>query len=474
MGGVRSGPGSEGPANTGPASAGPASAGPASAGPTNTRPPAAGQEGGPAPETVHSHAELVALLAEQFARADVSLRELQARADRAGGTRLPRATCADMLAGRRFPRKAVMVAFLRACQVPEERLPAWERAWERVRLARMPATAAGEAGTAGDAGPVAGPVAGPAPKRRRTPLLLLVAALVAVAIASTITAVAWTSGRNTRTDDGRAFGPGGSSSFTMRIDPAGGPVRLIRRLDAQVSRQRAAITVNGVSAGHWEPLPDGAAGWADQHLDLPPSLTAGRGSLTVATAFVSSEWDFNEFGYTVGQQSDGAWTTTDTLDVGPAHTGAEAAHGYRITGETFRGTRTLDAPPEADGRAAPRVRYEAEAGRVNHARVRPGAVGASQGTVVAGLDHPDSFVDLRVYAPRTGRFTAHVTYAAGYGDAQHAVTVNGSTRFTLDYLHHGWDVWRQVTASLPLTRGWNTLRLQYHNRWAELDHVEIA
>ncbi|MFD0475581.1 hypothetical protein ACFQ0B_50690 [Nonomuraea thailandensis] len=125
MGEVRGGPGHEGAANTNP---------------DRDLPAVAGEDGGgPAPESVSTHEELVALLAEQFARADVSLRELQARADRAGGTRLPRATCADMLAGRRFPRKAVMMAFVRACQVPEHRLPAWERAWERVRLARMPA-----------------------------------------------------------------------------------------------------------------------------------------------------------------------------------------------------------------------------------------------------------------------------------------------------------------------------------------------
>ncbi|MFI9594505.1 hypothetical protein [Nonomuraea sp. NPDC052265] len=99
------------------------------------------QEGAePGVESVNCHEGLVRLLAEQFARADVSLLELQARADRTGGPRLPRATCADMLAGCRFPRKAVMVTFLRACGVPERQVPEWERAWERVRIARMPPT----------------------------------------------------------------------------------------------------------------------------------------------------------------------------------------------------------------------------------------------------------------------------------------------------------------------------------------------
>ncbi|AQZ62096.1 unnamed protein product [[Actinomadura] parvosata subsp. kistnae] len=426
-------------------------------------PPAPEEEGRLRPEAVHRHEELVALLAEQFARADVSLRELQARADRSGGTRLPRATCADMLAGRRFPRKAVMVAFLRACQVPEQRLPAWERAWERVRLARMqPPPAAG-------APPPASPEASTR-RRRGVPVragALAAAVIVTAGAIVTAVAIAWP-GSDTLTDDGRAFGPGGSSRFTVRIDPTAGPVRLVRRLDARVSRQRAAITVNGAPAGHWEPLPDGSGGWAEQHVDLPPSVTAGRGTLAVLTSFTSSEWDFSEFRYAVEQQTDGGWRTTDTLDVG--HAESEAAHGYRVAGETFRGSRTL----EPSLRTAARVRYEAEAGRISHARIRSGAAGASQGAVVAGLDHEDSWVDLKVYAPRAGRHTAHVTYAAGYGDAQHAVTVNGSTRFTLDYPQHGWDVWRQVTASLPLSRGWNTLRFRHHDRWAELDHVEIA
>ncbi|UBU18951.1 hypothetical protein LCN96_29960 [Nonomuraea gerenzanensis] len=326
------------------------------------------------------------------------------------------------------------------------------------------------AATAPGGGPFAGALVRAA-RRWRWPRRSHLIALIATTATLITTAVTWAAGHDTITDDGRAFGPGGSSRFTIRIDPNAGPVRLTRRLDARTSRQRAAVTVNGTPAGHWEALPDGTDGWAEQHLDLPPSLTSGHGSLAVVNTFVSSEWDFTEFRYVADQQSGAAWTTTDTLDLGPAHPGAEAAHGYRVTGQTFAGTRTLDAPPQAD---TPRVRYEAEAGRISHARVRPGAAGASQGAVAAGLDHADSWVELRVYAPRTGRFAAHVTYAAGYGDAQHTVTVNDTTRFTLDYPHHGWDVWRRVTAALPLTRGWNTLRFQHHSRWAELDHVEIG
>lgn len=301
---------------------------------------------------------------------------------------------------------------------------------------------------------------------------MVVSALgVGLAVAGGVTA--WM-GRGRVTDDGRAFGPGGSSRFTVRIDPGGAPVRLVRRLDAGIDRQRAAVSVNGSPAGEWQPLRDDVDGWAEQRLDLPPSVTVGQSSLAVVNTFISSAWDFNEFAYVVQQQIDGVWTVADTLDVGPLHRAGEAAHDYRVTGETFHGSRTLDAAPAAGDAADRRIRYEAEAGVVSNARVRPGAAGASQGAVVAGLDHADSWVDLRVYAPRAGRYTALVTYAAGYGDAQHTVTVNGSTVFTLGYPQHGWDVWRRVTASLPLSKGWNTVRFQHHTRWAELDHVEIV
>lgn len=288
---------------------------------------------------VSCHEDLVKLLAREFARADASLRELQARADRAGGARLPRATCADMLAGRRFPKKAVMVAFLRACKVPEQEMPEWERAWERVRIARLPATAGTEPGHTDDPAPPQAPVP-PAPRWRRRMSLLVLAMLGVLAIAAAIAAAGLWGRPHTITDDGRAFGPGGSSRFTVRVAPANTGVRLIRLLDANVAQQRAAITVNGAPAGEWEPLM-GSAGWAYQSADLPARLTTGRSSLTIVNTFVSSLWDFNEFRYVVQHQINGAWATADTIDIGPGHTDSEAAHDYHITGQTFRGSRTF-------------------------------------------------------------------------------------------------------------------------------------
>ncbi|MEV4166338.1 hypothetical protein [Nonomuraea dietziae] len=325
---------------------------------------------GPAAEAVGCHEDLVKLLAEQFALADVSLRELQARADKAGGTRLPRATCADMLAGRRFPKRAVMMAFLRACHVAEDQLPAWERAWERVRVTRLPAGAgetdrsesprdtppAVQASGADETG-----ARDPGPGRRKAVVPAAVAAVAALATAVILGVLigqraAPRHGASQEpphrtvvgsivTDDGRAFGPGGSSRFTVVVDPANTGVRLIRRLDAGVPLQQATVTVNGAPAGRWRPLlGDSDYKWRNQIFDIPPALTAGRRSLTIVNTFVSS-YGFNEFLYVIEQKVNGSWSTADRIDIGPDHTASEAAHDYRIVGEGWRGTQTFAYPP---------------------------------------------------------------------------------------------------------------------------------
>ncbi|MBB5874558.1 hypothetical protein F4553_007992 [Allocatelliglobosispora scoriae] len=120
-----------------------------------------------------------------------------------------------------------------------------------------------------------------------------------------------------------------------------------------------------------------------------------------------------------------------------------------------------------------RVRTEAERAVLNHSAVRNAAT-ASQGQVVAYIDYADSWVEFTVYAPRSGGYNAHIGYAAGYGDAQHSVTVNGAPAGTVTYPNSGWDTWRQATAGITLTAGWNTVRLTYLSRWAEVDYVEIA
>ncbi|GAA4131556.1 hypothetical protein [Actinomadura keratinilytica] len=319
-------------------------------------------------DSVTSGDELARLLAEQYARADASLRELELRASRAGGARLPRATCSDMLAGRRFPKKAVMVAFLRACRVPEEQIPDWERAWERVKIAQMSAAQAarmrlaeadrdgaaplrhsgepegGGAAARRNTGPLTGaPAGGRRPAWRRIAASVGLAAVAGVAAAIAYSTLIGTGAphHHTLIDDGRAFGGGGSSRFTVTVDPAHTEIRLTRRLDAAVARQTATVTVDGSLAAVWQPLHGESQGWKEQSVVLPAALTAGRSRLTITNTFVSSALDFNEFAYFVDQKVGGAWSRADTVDIGPNHPDSEAAHRYRIANQTWYGTRHL-------------------------------------------------------------------------------------------------------------------------------------
>ena len=77
-------------------------------------------------------ADLASLLRTVHLRADrPSLRALEART-RHDPAPLSKTTVAEMLKGLRFPRKAVMVAFLRACGEDEDRIEGWRRAWDRI------------------------------------------------------------------------------------------------------------------------------------------------------------------------------------------------------------------------------------------------------------------------------------------------------------------------------------------------------
>ncbi|MDT0447149.1 family 43 glycosylhydrolase [Streptomyces johnsoniae] len=120
-----------------------------------------------------------------------------------------------------------------------------------------------------------------------------------------------------------------------------------------------------------------------------------------------------------------------------------------------------------------RVRHEAERGTLNRAAVRQTS-SASQGAVAAGIDHADSWVDVRVFAAGAGAHTLHIGYAAGYGNAEHALSVNGTRVGTVAYQNHGWENWTEVSVPVELTAGHNTIRLQHLSRWAEIDYVEVA
>jgi hypothetical protein len=120
-----------------------------------------------------------------------------------------------------------------------------------------------------------------------------------------------------------------------------------------------------------------------------------------------------------------------------------------------------------------RTRYEAERGSLSRCSVRATGT-ASQGNAVAYIDFADSWVDLSVFAPRAGGYTVYVAYAAGFGDAQHTLTVNGGTQHVVHYPNSGWENWRQVAVDVSLDAGFNNLRLQHRDRWAEVDFIEVA
>jgi hypothetical protein len=94
-------------------------------------------------DAVSTRHDLASRLKEVRIRADKSLRTLD-RETRHGDTRLSKTAVDEMINGVRFPRKAVMVAFLKACGVPDDRMESWQRVWDRVapREARPPPRAA--------------------------------------------------------------------------------------------------------------------------------------------------------------------------------------------------------------------------------------------------------------------------------------------------------------------------------------------
>jgi D-arabinan exo alpha-(1,3)/(1,5)-arabinofuranosidase (non-reducing end) len=147
------------------------------------------------------------------------------------------------------------------------------------------------------------------------------------------------------TDDGRGFGAGGFSEFTVAIDPANQGVRLTRRLDTRIGYQRADVLVDGVVAAQWIGLPATPGGrWADLTVDLPASATAGKSAITIRNVFVYSELDFNEFHYWVDSRVGGALVRTDAVDVGAEHAGDETAHQYRIQNPTYVATPRFTYP----------------------------------------------------------------------------------------------------------------------------------
>lgn len=138
-------------------------------------------------------------------------------------------------------------------------------------------------------------------------------------------------------DDGRAYSAGGSS-FTMAVAPDNARVRLTRRSDPKIADQHATVFADGQPVGEWRSGPPGPPGtWADQTIEIPHNVTAGKSVLRIDNAFVGSSVDVNEFQYQAHSRVGEDWLRTDALDVGPNHTNEEAAHGYAINGQRWQG-----------------------------------------------------------------------------------------------------------------------------------------
>ncbi|MFE5486125.1 family 43 glycosylhydrolase [Streptomyces sp. NPDC056527] len=137
----------------------------------------------------------------------------------------------------------------------------------------------------------------------------------------------------------------------------------------------------------------------------------------------------------------------------------------------------------ADGRPVVRgskVLHEAELARVHRATVRD-AKDAWGGRAVGYIDHPDSYVEFRVFAASSGPHTLTVRYGNGSLDASgapaaatHTLTVNGAAAGAVDYPYTGWDEWKVREVPVELRDGWNTVRLSKGERHTELDAVEVA
>ncbi|PLS81601.1 hypothetical protein CYG49_01735 [Candidatus Saccharibacteria bacterium] len=153
-------------------------------------------------------------------------------------------------------------------------------------------------------------------------------------------------------DDGRAHK--GYSQFTAAIDPSNEGVTLKRRLDYGIGNQKANVYVDGNLVGEWStPGFDITNQWRDSKFEIPSSFTAGKSSITIKVAFVSSDIDWNEFTYWINSTVGGASVETDKLDV--SNSTSETAHNYFINNAAWQGHRTfsypVDTSPTDDGRS---------------------------------------------------------------------------------------------------------------------------
>jgi Protein of unknown function (DUF2961) len=148
----------------------------------------------------------------------------------------------------------------------------------------------------------------------------------------------------TVTDNGRA--DTNYSQFTMSLNSSNSGAMLVRRLDYGIADQKANVFVDGALVGQWfNSGGDGSYRWRDDSFSIPSSFTAGKSSITVKVAFVSSSLDWNEFYYWIYSTVGGTNVLTDSMNVG--NSASESAHTYTINSQTWSGTQTFQYPPAA-------------------------------------------------------------------------------------------------------------------------------
>jgi hypothetical protein len=148
----------------------------------------------------------------------------------------------------------------------------------------------------------------------------------------------------TVTDNGRA--DTNFSQFAMSLNSSNTGATLVRRLDYGIANQKANVFVDGALVGQWfDAGGDGSYRWRDDSFSIPSSFTAGKSSITVKVAFVSSSLDWNGFYYWIYSTVGGTNVLTDSLNVG--NTASESGHSYVISSQTWSGTQTFQYPPAA-------------------------------------------------------------------------------------------------------------------------------
>jgi hypothetical protein len=110
-------------------------------------------------------------------------------------------------------------------------------------------------------------------------------------------------------DDGVSLS--GSSEFKVKIDPANGGVRLRRRLDKDVNRQRANVYVDGrrVSERPWYTVDHDKTyrdiRWVDSDFEIPAKYTAGKSTIALKIENANGpEKPWNEFRFWVYSYKD--------------------------------------------------------------------------------------------------------------------------------------------------------------------------